>query len=167
MCSVTSGDEDESFWHRLRRGVERLARSQRFNGVVGLIGALLLASLAAYQADRDAHLGASAKVADATVIAVVRTPGKEFRDVEVEFTTADGRVVRAKTDEVEGAYPRAGAHMQVRYDPSDPEEYVRDARLSSSLWLVIFTAAATAVFLWLGILGLLGRLPAWIINFRR
>lgn len=167
MCSVTSGDEDESSWHRLRRGVERLARSQRFNGVVGLIGAILFASWAFMQADRDAHLGASAQVADATVIGVVRTSGEEFKDVEVEFTTADGRRVRARTDEFMGPDPKTGTSMQVRYDPADPEDYVRDARVGASPWLVVVTGAAAVVFLWLGILGLLGRLPAWIINFRR
>jgi hypothetical protein len=89
--------------------------------------------------DHNRHLGASASVAEATVVQVHhsghgRYTGRPRGDVVVKFR-AVGRQVRAKVSfhywQLEPA-PSVGDPVTVRYDPDDPAKYVRDDQIGPS-----------------------------------
>lgn len=170
VCGVsmsTSSEGPPSLWRRVRPGLERVARSQRLAGAVSFAGALMFAALALYTSDRDAHLGPDAPTPEATIVDIVRPLGERHDDVVVEFTTADGRRVRAQTEEVMFTpYPVVGSTAVIRYDPEDPQEYVRDDRLGSDGFLTAMAAVFGVVFAVGGVQGLRRRLPAWVVNWR-
>ncbi|MER5393645.1 DUF3592 domain-containing protein [Saccharopolyspora sp. NPDC002686] len=53
----------------------------------------------------------------------------------VEFWTAEGRLVRAKTRVGGSSSPEKGAQVQVLYDPAKPEEVVIDTASGRANWL--------------------------------
>lgn len=124
-----------------------------------------LALLAFYTSDRDAHLGPDAPTAEATIVDIVHPLGERRDDVVVEFTTSDGRRVRAQTEEfMFSPHPVIGSTAVVRYDPQDPQEYVRDDRLGSDGFLTAMGAAFSLVFAVGGVQGFRRRLPAWVVS---
>ena len=144
-------------------GIRTISRSQRAGAVAFLLGALLFGSLALYFADRDARLGPGAPVADATVIDV--RSGKNS-SVVVDFVTADGQRVLAQTEDFYwDPEPQAGDRARVRYDPEDPENYVRDERVQAAPWFVAMFASFAAAFLVASVLGWMRRLPRWVVDW--
>jgi len=105
-----------------------------------LVAAALLAGWGYLFLDANAHLGPGQPTTDAVVV------GFEARAWVLEFTV-DGRTVRAATEDVVGR-PDVGDVIRVRYDPDDPELYVRDVDAEPTPgWLIIGTFAAAAAFL--------------------
>ena len=156
-----------SWWRRVRVAIDRVGRSQRFAGAVSFVGALMFAAMAFYSSDRDAHLGPDAPTAEATIVDIVHPLGERSEDVVVEFTTSGGRRVRAQTEEfMFSPYPVVGSTAVVRYDPQDPEEYVRDVRWGGDGFLTIMLASFSVVFTLGGVQGFRRRLPAWVVNWR-
>ena len=90
-----------------------------------------VAYLAHREVQEDRHLGAGSPTVTGEVVGVHDTSGK-FEDsyVIVEFTTADGRDVRARVEEYRWRpEPRIGDRPLLRYDPAHPARYVRDDRM--------------------------------------
>ena len=148
-------------WRRVLNAVN----SQLGGAVLFLVFGLLAAGWALDTADRNAHLR-DAPVAEARVVDSHRASGK-YGDsyVVVEFTTATERVVRAKVDDVRfDPFPRTGGTLRVRYDPDDPERYVRDERLGTDQLGVWIAGSLAALFLLGAVAGFRGRLPRWVIE---
>ncbi len=59
--------------------------------------------------------------------------------------------------------PHIGDEAQVLYDPQD-DTVVRDARLGSDTFGVVWWGLFAALFALVGVAGLRGRLPAWVLR---
>ena len=137
-------------------------QTQRAGGVAGFLGAVLFLFGAIALADRDAKLGADAPVAGATVVEVFQG---RTSTVVVDFETADGRQVRAETEDwYWDPEPEVGDTVRVRYDASAPEDYVRDVRVGAEPWLVGLLGCFGAVSFVVGVLGFRGTLPGWLLE---
>lgn len=159
---------DDPLWRRAVAAMRRVGGTQRFNGIMCVFGALMFAGLAAYSSDRDDHLGPGSPVTEATVVDIVHSLGKKQEDVVVEFTTPDGQRVRAKTEEfMFSPYPEVGSTVTIRYDPEQPQEYVRDVRFGGNRIVTVICAAFSVLFAVGAVLGLRGRLPAWVLSIGR
>lgn len=104
---------------------------------VTVVGAVVMACFCASWAltalDEDSRFAPEQPVAVATVVDVEVTRG--LVSMEVEFRTGAGEEVRTWVDQANPL--RVGESLEVRYDPKDPERYVRDVRAGgSTVWVV-------------------------------
>lgn len=111
------------------------------------MGAVVLACLCVWgvlsAVEEDDRLGPQQPVATATVLEVDLLGGRPNIEVQVQFRTAEGE--RVQTWLSQWSAPQVGDTLEVRYDPADPERYVRDARSGgSTVWVVVLSVAALA-----------------------
>lgn len=140
--------------------------SQRAGGVVCFIVAALFAGMALDIAVTNLKLPPDTPVADATVVDVHEEHGR-FADsyVLVEFDTADGRRVRTKVTDFDWTpKPGVGDTVLVRYDPAEPDVYVRHKDFGTDVFGPVLLGTFAAVFAYGGVLGLRRRLPRWVLE---
>ncbi|WP_326948554.1 DUF3592 domain-containing protein [Amycolatopsis sp. NBC_01307] len=134
-------------WVRRRREPAP-ARPRRAAGwilVPGLVLAVAVALGAVAVQRTESRLRASGQEAPATVTAVV--PTKSSYNVDVRFTTADGREITARLKD----FPRdpglaTGDRLRVGYDPERPDATLWDVRDPLAFTgATIFLAALSAV----------------------
>lgn len=145
-------------------GLRRLFQSQILAGCIFFVMAVVFAGWTWDVVDTDSKL-AGAPVATAEIVDVHDPGGRGTSWVVVEFATRSGERVRA---EVEDWYwqpkPRVGDQGRVRYDPAEPESYVRDARWDPSVFDVLVPGGLAGLFLVGALLGWTRRLPRWIME---
>lgn len=121
------------------RGLWRLLDSRRAAAVACVLMAVFFAAMAAMQLDLDRQLGPEQPTTQAVVV------GHSGRATVLEFTVR-GETVRTATEEVM-CCPDVGSTVQVRYNPEDPEYYVRDLLVpSTNGWLIGGLFAASGGF---------------------
>lgn len=103
--------------------------------LVGLAFVFLLSAGIAYlQPNRLAFSG------DTAVAEVIESDPGPPASMTVQFTTDDGDVVQAQTNDI-FALPPVGAALPVRYDPDDPNVVADDLYRESSTLATVFVGA--------------------------
>ncbi len=104
-----------------------------FSGIVCILGGLGFGWLVVALEHHDAQLWDRGVSTLATVV-------DSGNGARLEFTTPDGRVVRASLPEKTGSGdPVVGEHVKIRYDPTDPTDVITDTDTTArdvTLWIV-------------------------------
>lgn len=141
--------------------------SQRAGGVVCFVVAALFAGMALDIAVTNLNVPDDAPVAEATIVSVHESRGRFDGDsyVTVEFDTADGRRVRADVADFDWTpEPDVGDSARIRYSPTEPSRYVRDARHRRDWFGPVVLGTFAAAFACAGVLGVRRRLPRWALE---
>lgn len=151
--------------------IRAVADEQGAAGCLSLLAAVFfgLLALGSWDSDRALSEDAGVHLTAATVIDVHSCSGRGCDShVRVRFQTAGGREVTAKMTEVYwDPEPRVGDVLTVRYNERDPEHYLRDERLGNDPFGIGMLVTFTLFFVCSGIVGLPGRCPESVRDYRR